>query len=139
MTRIYNRREHTSTRRNLRADSPKAERILWWRLRNGQLDGLKFRRQYGVGEYVIDLYCPAAKLAVEVDGESHFEPSARPVDAKRQAYIESLSIRVLRFTNPQVYDSLDEVLQEIWRVARERLAASKRNPPQSPLGKGGGR
>ena len=138
MTRIFNRNEHTRTRRKLRAESPKAERLLWSRLRAKQLDGLKFRRQHGVGGYVVDLYCPAAKLAVEVDGESHFEPAARQNDAKRQAFIESLGIQVLRFTNPEVYDTLDEVIQEIWRVAQERIAELKKDPPESPLEKGGG-
>ncbi len=138
MTRIYNRKEQTATRRRLRSESPKEERLLWWRLRGWQLDGLKFRRQYGVGEYVIDFFCPTARLAVEVDGESHFTPRAESQDAKRQAFVESLGIRVLRFTNPQVYDGLDAVVDEIWRVARERVAEFEKNPPQSPLVKGGG-
>ncbi len=138
MTRIYNRKAQTPTRRRLRREAPKAERLLWWQLRGKQLDGLKFRRQYGVGEYVIDLYCPAAKLAVEADGESHFEPAARLDDAQRQAFIESLGIRVLRFTNPQVHDKLDGVVEEIWRVVGERVSQVEGNPPQSPLGNGGG-
>ena len=138
MTRIYNRKAQTSLRRKLRSESPKAERLLWWRLRGRQLDGLKFRRQYGVGEYVIDFFCPTARLAVEVDGESHFTPIAESQDAKRQAVIESLGIRVLRFTNPQVYDGLDAVVDEIWRVAREPVAGLAGDPPQSPLCKGGG-
>lgn len=137
MTRIYNRPSQKQTRRRLRKEAPKAERLLWWRLRGRQLDGVKFRRQYGVGKYVIDLYCPAAKLAVEADGESHFEPAARLDDAEPQAFIESLGIRVLRFTNPQVYDKLDTVVEEIWRVVRERVSQVESNPPQTPLGKGG--
>ena len=138
MTRVYNRKEQTPTRRRLRGESPKAERLLWWRLRGKQLDELKFRRQYGVGDYVIDFYCPEAKLAVELDGESHFEPAARLNDATRQAFIESYGIRVLRFTNPQVYDNLDGVVEEIWRIATERVSMSRSYPPQSPLIKGGG-
>lgn len=138
MTRIYNRKEQTATRRKLRRESPKAERLLWWRLRGRQLDGLRFRRQYGVGEYVLDFYCPTARLGVEVDGESHFTPRAEWQDAKRQAFIESLGIRILRFRNPQVYDGLHTVVEEIWRVARERAPEFEKNPPQSPLVKGGG-
>jgi very-short-patch-repair endonuclease len=115
----------------LRNDATKAERLLWWQLRGKELDGLKFRRQYGVGEYVIDLYCPGAKLAIEVDGENHYEPRAELLDAKRQAFIESFGIRVLRFTNPQVYDDLDGVIEEIWRIATERalLLKTPLNPP----------
>jgi len=138
MTRVYNCSEHTPTRRRLRHESPKAERLLWWRLRGKQVDGLKFRRQYGVGDFVIDLYCPAAKLAVEVDGESHFDPVPEAKDAKRQAFIESFGIRVLRFINPQVYKNLDWVVEEIWRVAVQRSFQLEKYPPQSPLIKGGG-
>ena len=126
-------------RQRLRNDAPKAERLLWWRFRGKQVDGLKFRRQYGVGDYVIDLYCPAAKLAVEVDGESHFDPVAEAKDARRQAFVQSFGIHVLRFTNPEVYEKLDAVVDEIWRVATERASKLRRNPRQSPLGEGGGR
>jgi len=137
VTRLYNRKVQKKLRQSLRNDAPKAERLLWWRFRGRQVDGLKFRRQYGVGDYVIDLYCPAAKLAVEVDGESHFDPVAEGKDARRQAFIESFGILVLRFKNPEVYDSLDWVVDEIWRVATERASMLSKDPPQSPLSKGG--
>jgi very-short-patch-repair endonuclease len=107
-------------------------------MRGKQLDGMKFRRQYGVDEYVIDLYCPEVKLAIEVDGESHFDPTSRLHDERRLAFLESLGIRVLRFTNPQAYGQLDAVIEEIWRVAKERIAGRGNDPPESPLGKGGG-
>ncbi len=135
VTRVYNRKAQKKLRQSLRNVAPKAERLLWCRFRGKQVDGLKFRRQYGVGDYVIDLYCPEAKLAVEVDGESHFDPVAEANDARRQAFIESFGIHVLRFTNPQVYEYLDEVVEKIWRVAKERM--SRYDPPLSPLGKGG--
>ncbi len=138
MTRVYNKKEHTKLRRRLRNDATKAERLLWWRLRGKQADGLKFRRQYGVGEYVVDFYCPTAKLGIEIDGESHFSPSAELNDAKRLAFIESIGIHVIRFTNPQVYEELDAVVEEIWRVARERVARLANDPPVSPPVKGGG-
>ena len=138
MTRIYNRTVQKSKRQRLRNEATKAERLLWWRLRGKQLDGMKFRRQYGVGEYVIDLYCPEVKLAIEVDGESHFDPTSRLHDERRLAFLESLGIRVIRFTNPQAYGQLDAVIEEIWRVAKERIAGRGNDPPESPLGKGGG-
>ncbi len=59
-------------------------------------------------------------------------------DAQRQAFIEPLGIRVLRFTNPQVYDKLDAVVEEIWRVVGERVLQRENDPPRSPLDKGGG-
>jgi len=138
MTRVYNRKVQKKLRQRLRNEAPKAERLLWWRFRGKQVDGLKFRRQYGVGNYVIDLYCPEAKLAVEVDGESHFDPVAEANDARRQEFIESFGIHVLRFTNPEVYEQLDAVVDEIWRVAKERVLKLRRDPPLSPLEQGGG-
>ena len=76
-----------------------------------------------------------AKLAVEVDGDSHFGDGAESRDADRQAYIESFGIRFVRCTNGDVYDNIEGVLEEIERVGVERGA--RINPPQSPLGKGG--
>jgi len=84
---------------------------------------------------VIDFYCPAAKLAVEVDGDSHFGKEAERCDARRQAYVESFGIRFVRCTNLDVYENIEGVLEEIERVALERSRA--KNPPQSPLVKGG--
>ena len=164
MTDLYNREREKMTRKRLREDSPRAERILWSKLRGKQLWDLKFRRQYSVGIYVIDFYCTAAKLAVEIDGETHFNERAEVRDAKRQEYIESLGIRVIRFTNLDVYNNLVNVLDEVARVSLERInvirgadaspllgkegaggGRPKNNeplppadPPQSPLGKGGG-
>jgi len=143
MTRIYNRNQEKQTRRRLRRDAPKAERLLWSRLRGGRADDLKFRRQYSVGPYVLDFYCPNAKLAIEIDGESHFDAIAERKDAKRQSFIESFGIQFLRFTNPDVYDRLEDVVEEIRCTARERIAlvrgtVEEANPPVSPLGKGGG-
>ncbi len=139
MTRVYNRHAQKKLRQQLRNDATKAERLLWWRLRGKERDGLKFRRQYGVGEYVIDLYCPGTKLAIEVDGENHYEPAAEVRDARRQAFIESFGIRALRLTNPEVYDNLDGVIEEIWRVATERVALLRTTPLNPPLARGDAR
>lgn len=99
----------------MRNNMPQAEQILWSYLRCKQLEGCKFRRQYGVGKYVVDFYCPKLKLAIEVDGDSHFYPGAQEYDQKRQKYIESFGIRFLRCTNTDVYENIDGVLEEILR------------------------
>lgn len=78
-----------------------------------QLLGKKFRRQYSVGPYCIDFCCVEIKLAVELDGESHFTPEAKVHDAARQRFIESFGIRFLRFTNVDVYDNLEGVLETL--------------------------
>ena len=91
---------------------PKAELILWSQIRRQQVLGQKFRRQYSVGSYVIDFYCPALKLAIEVDGESH-TPETKIFDLDRQGFIESYRIEFLRFTNDDIFGNLDWVLDEI--------------------------
>lgn len=92
---------------------PKAEVILWTRLKNGQLLGYKFRRQYSVGPYVIDLYCPELKLAREIDGVTHLQEEEQEYDRVRQDFIEGFKIRFLRVTNVEVYRDLSGVLRKI--------------------------
>jgi very-short-patch-repair endonuclease len=113
MTEVFNRALHKSKRQVLRNNMPPAEQLLWARLRRRQLEGIKFRRQYGVGRYVVDFYSPEIKLAIEVDGESHLGAEAQAYDAERQAYIESFGIRFLRFNNQQIYEELDSVIEMI--------------------------
>ena len=66
----YSNSKQKDLRQKLRNDAPKAEQRLWEFLRNSQLNGLKFRRQYGIGPYVVDFYCPKLRLAIEIDGDS---------------------------------------------------------------------
>ena len=127
MTHVYNRTSEKQSRRALRKDMPRAEVLLWSKLRDRQLSGLKLRRQYSVGPYVIDYYCPAARLAVEVDGDSHFGKEAERRDARRQAYVESFGIRFVRCTNLDVYENIEGVLQEIERVGAQRVRS--KDPP----------
>ncbi len=113
MTKIFNKSDEKLKRRILRTNMPTAEVLLWNKLRNKGLSGLKFRRQYGVQKFVIDSYCPKLKLAIEVDGESHFNEAAGVRDEQRQAIIESFGITFLRFTNRDIYENLDGVLYKI--------------------------
>jgi len=113
MTKIFNKADEKLKRRILRENMPPAEVLLWNKLRNKGLNGLKFRRQYSVQQFVIDFYCPEFKLAVEVDGESHFNEAAGIRDEERQAIIESFGVTFLRFTNRDVYEKLDGVLYKI--------------------------
>jgi very-short-patch-repair endonuclease len=93
---------------------PWPELTLWSKLKNKQLCGYKFRRQYGVGLYIIDFYCPELKLAIEIDGESHFgSEKTRASDLNRQKYIESFGIKLVRFTNTEVNTNLSGVMQKL--------------------------
>ncbi|MEK6643549.1 MAG: endonuclease domain-containing protein [Planctomycetota bacterium] len=117
MTEFYNRTREKARRRHLRRNLTPAEKRLWFRLRDHQLGGLKFRRQYSVGPYVIDFYCVEKKLAVEVDGDSHFGGGSEERDELRDRFLRDFGIRVLRFTNVDVYKRVESVLEHIFDVA----------------------
>ena len=130
MTELFNKTSELNKRRSLRNAAPRTERIVWSRLRRNQVLGFKFRRQYSVGPYVIDSYCPALSLAVEIDGDSHFQQDSN--DKNRQDYIEMFGIRFLRFTNEEVYNNLEGVLEVIRQAAEEgtqKNLQTKRSPP----------
>jgi very-short-patch-repair endonuclease len=128
MTKIYNKASEKEKRRLLRKNMSKAEIIMWSRLKQKQILGYKFRRQYSVGSYVIDLYCPELKLAIEIDGTSHFMERAEYYDRNRQESIEQLGIRFLRFTNTEVYKNLDGVLEVIVDTVRTIRKPSLKSP-----------
>lgn len=116
----YNQSTRKNLRKKLRSEAPNAEQRLWEFLRMKQLSGLKFRRQYGIGPFVLDFYCPELRLAIEADGDSHYESEeAELYDKRRQEYIEKLDIRFLRFTNDEIYGSLEEVIQIISNTAKK--------------------
>ena len=116
MGTIYNRTRQKRLRQHLRNNATDAERILWASLKSGQLQGYKFRRQQGIGQYIVDFYCPAKKVAIEIDGITHWTDKDQLHDLERQQAIESLGIRVLRFTNDDVYKNRDGVLDSIFHV-----------------------
>ncbi len=113
MTKIYNKTSEKEKRKRLRKNMTQAEIILWSGLKNRQVKGFKFRRQYSIDSYVVDFYCAQVKLAVEVDGGSHFTEEAIEYDEDRQRNIEQLGIQFLRFTNSEVKTNLGEVVHEI--------------------------
>ena len=93
MTKIFNKKSETKKRKELRHQMSKTEVLVWSYLKGKQMGGYKFRRQYGVGPYVLDFYCPKLKLAIEIDGDSHFQDGAEEYDKDRQALIEKLGLR----------------------------------------------
>ena len=102
----------------LRKNQTKEERLLW----NAFLKKypLQFRRQYTIGSYIVDFYCHAAKLVVELDGSQHCEPTGLTKDRTRTAYLESLGIQVLRFSNLDVLKQFERVCAKIDRIAKSR-------------------
>ncbi len=92
---------------------PKAEQLLWSRLRDKRLEGYKFHRQYSVDQYILDFYCPKIKLGIEVDGPSHFRDSSIQKDSQRTTHLETYGIQIVRFTNDDIYENMDGVLNHI--------------------------
>jgi len=97
--------------RELRREMTLAEKLLWSRLRNKRLDGLKFRRQHPLGPFIADFYCAACRLVVEIDGDIHDLQPER--DAARTEQFEQYGYRVVRFRNEQVLNDIESVLAAI--------------------------
>ena len=90
-----------------------AEIALWVKLRRKQLHGLQFYRQKPLGNFIVDFYCPAARLVIEIDGGQHYEQDGRIRDGLRDDYLENLGIRVLRFSNLDVLKNMEGVIAVI--------------------------
>lgn len=117
-------------RKTLRQQLTPAEAKLWTLLKQSQLDGRKFRRQHSVGSYILDFYCPAESLAVELDGAAHDSVSAQAHDDERTRYLNSVGINVVRFENKWVFCEPEAVLLEIKRCfGKEVLTTPPRWAP----------
>lgn len=97
----------------LRGDMTKAEEILWQKLRKKRLMGLRFRRQHGIGPYVADFYHSKSMTVIEIDGAIHYRRDVMEHDFQRQEFLENLGYTVLRFSNIQVINRLNFVLEKI--------------------------
>jgi very-short-patch-repair endonuclease len=107
-------------RRALRQHSTDAERRLWKLLRARQFLGLKFRRQHPVGPYIVDFYCTALRIAIELDGGQHFTAEGQAYDKRRSDYLVCHGVRVLRFDNRELFQELGGTLEVIRRACRKK-------------------
>jgi very-short-patch-repair endonuclease len=107
---LFNRHTNLERRKELRREMTFAEKVFWHCVRDNGL-GMKFRRQVGVGAYIADFYVPKARLVIELDGSIHDSEDAQAYDRERDTYMMSLGLKVLRFSNEDVTDRLDEVLK----------------------------
>ena len=98
----------------LRKNMTDAERLVWSRLRRKQLKGLQVYRQRIIGNYIVDFYCPNAKLVIELDGGQHFTEEGLKKDAVRDIWINSQGFTVLRFSDEEVLSDLDGVIEKIY-------------------------
>jgi very-short-patch-repair endonuclease len=108
--------------RTLRTEMTDAEQLLWKRVRFKQVRDLPFYRQKPLLKFIVDFYCPKAKLVFELDGSQHFEDAHRVADAERDAALTGLGLRVLRFDNRQVLEEIEGVMLVIDEAICERKA-----------------
>ena len=128
--------EMTPKARRLRRNLTDVERKPWQRLRRDRLNGLNFRRQHPIGSYILDFYCPAILLAIELDGGQHNFERQKRADDRRTRWLEANGIKLIRFWNNEVTSNFPGVLEEIARIAAELTELTPF--PALPLSRGGG-
>jgi len=99
---------------DLRKNMTDAERNIWSRIRNGQLQDKQLYRQKIIGNYIVDFYCPKAKLVIEIDGGQHFSEEGREKDRIRDDYLKGLGLKVMRFSDRDAFENLDGLVQKIY-------------------------
>ena len=118
--------------KQLRKAMTRAETLLWRYLKANRVDGLGFRRQAPIRNYIVDFACFSANLIIELDGETHYVGNGQEEDRRRQMFIESLGIGVLPFLNSDLYENLEGVWEAIARAVRERM---EQVGPEVPRGR----
>ena len=109
----------------LRTHQTPYEKKLWFRfLRYGRKHGIVFKRQSRFASFIVDFYCPNARLVIEVDGSQHYTPEGRKVDIKRTQFIESDGTLVIRYSNKEVWFNFEGVCLDILKALHERLGRS---------------
>ena len=111
--KILNRKELKYYRKKLRNRSTSAEATLWTLIKNRRINGKKFRRQYSIGNYIVDFYCPEERLIIELDGDSHGDYYKIELDSDRDNELKEMGYKILRFENRFVFQYPDFVLNEI--------------------------
>ncbi|MEL7701469.1 DUF559 domain-containing protein [Citromicrobium bathyomarinum] len=124
--------ELTRRARDMRKGMTEPETRLWFELRGGRFLGLKFRRQKVIGRYIADFAANAPKLVIELDGDTH--AGQLDYDAERTRYLEAQGYRVVRFSNAEVMENMDGVLQRLGEI----VGVLRHAPPPTPSPEGEG-
>lgn len=132
MPRIRTLNIHLERRRYLRRASTRPEVAFWEYLRARKFQGLKFRRQYSIGNFVLDFYCPKLRLGIELDGAGHDIPAQQQHDAFRTEWLGSMYIRIVRFRNEEVMCDIEGVLKKLKEITTSSNSSSL--PPLPPAG-----
>lgn len=113
MSKLHNRKYLEERRKVLRNKSTSAEAVLWKSLQRKQSKGRKFRRQHSIGNYIVDFYCASENLVIELDGAVHLDFAQQNYDEQRTHLLEALGLKIIRFENKMVFESLELVLEVI--------------------------
>ncbi len=103
-----------SLARELRKNMTEAEKLFWSRTNRKQISGVQFYRQRIIEDYIVDFYCPTAKLVIEIDGGQHYSGKEQRSDEARDKRLASLGLKVLRFSNLEVLQNIDGVLEQVY-------------------------
>jgi len=122
------KRHNIGRSRKLRKIQTETEKKLWETLRNRGLAGVKFRRQFPIGKYILDFYSPEYKLGVEADGGQHYEDSAKHRDELRARELSKLGVKILRFSDLEILNNIEGVCEIIWKTIED-----KKGSPPSPV------
>ncbi|OQY41910.1 MAG: hypothetical protein B6227_03795 [Fusobacteriia bacterium 4572_74] len=109
---LFNKNSTKDKKNILKKNMTLEEELLWKNIRKDQL-GVRFRRQYGIGKYIVDFYCPKLRLVIEIDGEQHYNQKGLEYDHVKEKYMKELGIKTLRFSNAEVRDNIESVVEKI--------------------------
>jgi very-short-patch-repair endonuclease len=110
--------------KELRHQETQTEKLLWEKLKGNKINGLKFRRQHPIAQFIADFYCHKAQLVIEIDGGIHLQNDVREYDDNRTFELEKLGLTAIRFSNEDIINRIDMVLEEI-----EKYVNTEKRPP----------
>ena len=114
----FNIKELKEIRKALRLNGTSAEAVMWTQIKGRKINGRRWRRQFSVGPFIIDFYCPELRLGIELDGAQHYAPGGNEADEARSRYLHEQDIRILRFENKDIWTSLEGVIETIDRETK---------------------
>jgi very-short-patch-repair endonuclease len=131
------KRSNIERSRELRKNQTDAEQRLWALLRNRQLNGAKFRRQFPVGRYIVDFYCPDYRLGIEADGGQHYERKGTIQDDLRTRELNKLGIEIIRFSDREILSNSEGVFEVIQKAIAKKRGKAPSPHPSPRWGEGG--
>ena len=110
---LYNQKGLKEKRKALRSNSTSAEAILWKMLKAKHIEGKRWRRQFSIGNFILDFYCPEIKLCIELDGSEHYTVSGQFNDERREEFLKSQGITIIRFENKEIWHYTEQIIETI--------------------------